>query len=306
MKVAFFGGTGFVGNYIVHELLNASHEPHVLVRPQNASKLIQVDKCIVYSGDIENEAVIIDMMKNSDAVIYNIGLIRQFPKKGITFEKLHYEGVKRTVKLAETAGVKRYILMSANGVKMQGTPYQTTKYLAEQLLKNSTLDWTIFRPSLIFGDPRGTIEFCTQLKKDMLGLPIPAPLFFNGLIPKNAGSFAFNPVHVTDVAKCFVRSLEKESAIGKIYEMGGTKSLIWKELIKIIASAYGKNKWTVPAPVFPIKMAAGLLDRFAWFPITADQLTMLMEGNTCSSKVFEEFDLNPIQFDIDSLQYLNK
>jgi len=53
-------------------------------------------------------------------------------------------------------------------------------------------------------------------------------------------------------------------------------------------------------------MAAGLLDRFAWFPITADQLTMLMEGNTCSSKVFEEFDLNPIQFDIDSLQYLNK
>lgn len=306
MKVALFGGTGFVGNYIVDELLNAGHEPHILVRPQNASKLIQSEKCITYSGHIENEVVIMEMMKNSDAIIYNIGLIRQFPKKGITFEKLHFEGVKRTIKLAESAKIKRYILMSANGVKMDGTPYQTTKYIAEQFLKNSTLDWTIFRPSLIFGDPRGTIEFCSQLKKDMLGLPIPAPLFFNGLIPKNAGSFSFNPVHVTDVAKCFVRALEKESAIGKTYSVGGEMTVTWKELIKTITSSNGKNKWSIPAPVFPIKMFAKLLDRFSWFPITADQLTMLMEGNTCSSNVFEEFDVKPLEFSGESLQYLNE
>ncbi|MBC8323285.1 MAG: NAD(P)H-binding protein [Candidatus Marinimicrobia bacterium] len=306
MKVALFGGTGFVGNYIVDELLNAGHEPHILVRPQNASKLIQSEKCITYSGHIENEVVIMEMMKNSDAIIYNIGLIRQFPKKGITFEKLHFEGVKRTIKLAESAKIKRYILMSANGVKMDGTPYQTTKYIAEQFLKNSTLDWTIFRPSLIFGDPRGTIEFCSQLKKDMLGLPIPAPLFFNGLIPKNAGSFSFNPVHVTDVAKCFVRALEKESAIGKTYAVGGEMTVTWKELIKTITSSNGKNKWSIPAPVFPIKMFAKLLDRFSWFPITADQLTMLMEGNTCSSNVFEEFDVKPLEFSGESLQYLNE
>ena len=189
MKVALFGGTGFVGNYIIYELLNADHEPHVLVRPQNASKLIQADKCTVYSGHIEKETVIQDMLANTNAVIYNIGLIRQFSKKGITFEKLHFEGVKRTIKLAETAGVKRFILMSANGAKMQGTLYQTTKYLGEQLLKNSTLDWTIFRPTLIFGDPRGTVEFCSQLKRNMLVLPIPAPLFYSGLFPQNAGSF---------------------------------------------------------------------------------------------------------------------
>lgn len=306
MKVALFGGTGFVGNYIIDELLRVGYEPHVLVRPQNASKLIQADKCTVYSGNIENEAVILEMMKNSDAVIYNIGLIRQFQKKGITFEKLHFEGAKRTIKLAESAFVKRYIFMSANGVKIDGTPYQTTKFIAEQLLKNSTLNWTIFRPSLIFGPPRGNIEFCTQLKKDMLGLPIPAPLFYSGLIPKNAGSFAFNPVHVTVVAKCFVRALEKESAIGKTFEVGGEKTITWKELIKTITSANSKKKWTIPAPVLPVKMFAKLLDRFSWFPITADQITMLLEGNTCSSKVFEEFDVKPIKFDSKSLQYLNE
>ncbi|HJN68582.1 MAG: NAD(P)H-binding protein [Candidatus Marinimicrobia bacterium] len=306
MKVALFGGTGFVGNYIVDELLNASHEPHVLVRPQNASKLLQTKKCTVYSGDIESEAVITEMIDNVDAVIYNIGLIREFPKQGITFEKLHYEGIRRTVKLAESAQVKRYILMSANGVKMTGTPYQTTKYLAEELLKNSTLDWTIFRPFLIFGDPRGTIEFCTQLKKDMLSLPFPAPLFFNGLNPMNAGSFAFSPVHVSDVAKCFVNALENKTTIGKTYEVGGTRTVSWKGLIKTITLAYGKNKWSIPAPVMPIKLLAMFFGRFSWFPVTADQLTMLMEGNTSSSKVLEEFEIEPIQFDKDSLHYLNK
>ncbi|GIT57575.1 MAG: hypothetical protein Ct9H300mP18_10040 [Candidatus Neomarinimicrobiota bacterium] len=64
-------------------------------------------------------------------------------------------------------------MMSANGVKVDGTGYQKTKYLAEEYLKFSNVDWTIFRPSLIFGDPRGgdRPEFCSQLKKDMLSLP---------------------------------------------------------------------------------------------------------------------------------------
>ena len=306
MKLAILGGSGFIGNYIVDECLNSGHEPHVLLRPQNASKLIQSEKCIVYSGHIENEPVIDEMMSNADAVIYNIGLIREFPKKGITFEKLHFEGVRRTVRLAESAGVKRFILMSANGVKLDGTPYQTTKYLAEQLLKNSDLDWTIFHPSLIFGDPRGTIEFCTQLKKDMLSLPMPAPVFFDGIIPKNAGSFAFSPVHATDVAKCFVQALEKDSTIRKTYEVGGPNTVTWKELIKTIASAYGKKKWSLPAPVLPVKIMASIFGRYSWFPITADQLTMLMEGNTCSSNVLNEFNIESIPFNSANLSYLKK
>ncbi|MCH7612664.1 MAG: NAD(P)H-binding protein [Candidatus Marinimicrobia bacterium] len=305
-KVALFGGTGFVGNYIVDELLANGHEPHVLVRPQSASKLIQSTKCIIYNGNIENVSAINVMLKNADAVIYNIGLIREFPNKGIAFEKLHFEGVKRTVRLAEETGIKHYLLMSANGVKPDGTPYQKTKYMAEQFLKNSSLAWTIFRPSLIFGNPRGNIEFCSQLKRDMLSLPFPAPLFYEGLIPKDAGSFLFNPVHVADVARVIVNALEDSKPIGRTYEVGGENTVSWNTLLKTIASAYSKKKWTIPAPVFPIKSLASIFGRFSWFPITADQLTMLMEGNTCSSKVFEEFGISPVEFDENSLQYLNE
>ena len=88
--------------------------------------------------------------------------------------------VKAISALAKEKGINRFILMSANGAKMNGTSYQSTKYISEEYLKFSDLDYTIFRPSLIFGDPRGNDrpEFCTQLKKDMLNLPFPAPNFF--------------------------------------------------------------------------------------------------------------------------------
>ena len=93
--------------------------------------------------------------------------------------------------------------MSANGVKADGTPYQVTKYEAEEYLKASGLDWTIFRPSVIFGDPGERMEFATQLASDIIRPPLPAPLFFDGVSPLNAGQFRLSPVHVEDVAQAF-------------------------------------------------------------------------------------------------------
>jgi hypothetical protein len=79
--------------------------------------------------------------------------------------------------------------------------HQISKYLAEEYLKFSNIDWTIFRPSLIFGDPRGgdRPEFCSQIKKDMLSLPFPAPNFYPGLNPMNAGKFVMSPIHIKNV-----------------------------------------------------------------------------------------------------------
>ena len=305
MKVAVFGGTGFVGSYILDELLAQGHQAKLLVRAGSESKLESFSNIESVFGDVSSLESIEETLSGCDAAIYLIGIIRQFPGKGITFEELHFQSAKRVIHAAEKAGVKRFILMSANGVKPNGTPYQTSKWLAEQVLKGSTLDWTIFRPSLIFGDPKGKIEFCSQLRDDMLSLPIPAPLFHRGLIPKNAGEFEMSPIHVKNVATIFVDALSKESTFGKRYDLGGLDIFTWKQLIKQIATGVGKIKWTMPAPVFPIKMAAGMLDRFSFFPITKDQLTMLLEGNTCDSKeVFEEFKIDPIPMNKDTLNYL--
>ena len=304
MKVAIFGATGFVGNYIVDELLHSNYEINALVRKGSENKLLKAKDCNIVHGDISDEEAISSVLNDAEVVVYNIGIIREFKSKDITFEKLHYEGVKKTVDLAKKNKIKRYILMSANGVIPNGTGYQTTKYKAETYLKNNIRDWTIIRPSLIFGDSNGKMEFCLQLKKDMLSLPLPAPSFFSGINFLNAGKFKMSPVHVKDVAKIFVECISNNHAYKKVYHLGGD-DLTWNEIINIISSAAGKKKMMVPAPVLPIFMMALLLERYSWFPISSSQLTMLLEGNTCdSSMVFKRYNIDPISFNVSNIDYL--
>ena len=277
-----------------------------MVRKNSLKKLLQSDKCKIYEGDLSNSAAVKKAIKSSDVVIYSIGLVREFPHRGITFQEAQFEGVKQTVDLAKEFNIKRYILVSANGAKLDGTKYQSTKYLAEEYLKHSGLDWTIFRPSLCFGDPRGDgrPEFCTQLKKDMLSLPIPSPSFHEGLLPLNAGKFALSPIHIKNVAEFVVKSIDMDAAKNKTYKLGG-EAYHWKDLVPIMAAAYGKKKWMIPAPAIAVKALAFFLQRFAWFPITVDQITMLMESNVCDSKKhFDLFQIEPIPYNTDTLSYL--
>ena len=307
MRVALFGGTGFVGSYIVDQLIDKEHIPRMLVRNGSIEKSLSRDKCEIVNGDITDGDVIREVITGADAVIYTIGIIREFASKGITYEKLHFEGAIRCMDIAIEMEVKRFILMSANGVCPSGTGYQKTKWMSEQYLKNTDLEWTIFRPSLIFGDPRGhnRPEFCTQLKKDLINLPFPAPLFHEGLLPFNAGSFTMSPIHVKTVADIFVSSIDKHNHYSETIELGGETELTWKEIIKIISNACGKKKWVLPAPVIAVKTVAAIFDRFSWFPVTKDQLTMLVEGNTCdSTNYFSDNNLKPLQFNIENLSYL--
>jgi len=306
MKVALFGGTGFVGSYITRELVREGFIPKVLVQSGSLSKINS--PCEVVKGDIQNKNAILETMQGAEAVIYTIGIIREFPKKGVTFKELHLNGLKRCLEIALKIGVKRFILMSANGVRPDGTAYQRTKWQADEALKESGLNWTIFRPSLIFGDPggEGRPEFCTQIRDDMLSLPFPAPLFYNGLLPFNAGSFSMSPIHVKNVAEFFVKSIKSKVCEKNIFDLGGPEALTWKEIIHQIALASGKRTWKIPAPVAVIKIAASILDRFKWFPVTRDQLTMLMEGNTVSTNYFDDFSINPIKFSMENLEYLKE
>ena len=306
MKIAVFGGTGFVGSYIIDNLIDSQYTPRILVREKSKKKIISADKCELVIGDIFDEKAIKEVLNGVDAVIYTIGLIREFPSLGITFEKLHFEGAVKCMDLSFQTGVKRFILMSANGVCPDGTGYQKTKWMSEQYLKNTDLDWTIFRPSTIFGDPRGKgrPEFFTQLKSDLIDLPLPAPLFHQGLLPFNAGNFLMSPIHIKDVAQFFVKSLKEEKYYGQVLELGN-EDHTWKEMLRMLTTALNRNKLMIPAPIGPVMAVASLLDRFSWFPATKDQLMMLAEGNTCdSSKLFADFEIEPTPLNPDNLSYL--
>ena len=316
MKVALIGGTGFVGSYLIDELISNEHTPRLLVRKNSEDKVIQSDKCEIIKGDIDNNNALKETLEGCDAVIYLIALIREFPKKGLTNEKLQFRGSEKVAKIAEELKVNRFLLMSALGANPNpnGSKYMQAKHLSEQAIKNTKLNWTIMRPSSLFGDPRGgdRPEFCMMLDKLMLNLvpypkflPFPAPSFFTGASPLNSGQYALSMVHVKDVASIFVKALSDEKTIGKTIEIGGKKEVTWNEIIKSIASVTGQKVFMLPAPFFVIFSVAGLLDRFEWFPAGQDQLKDLVKGSVCNSdELFKKYEIEPIPFNTENLSYL--
>ena len=196
--------------------------------------------------------------------------------------------------------------MSANGIDSAQTPYQTTKLKAEAMIRDSGLDYTIFRPSVIFGDPRGTMEFATQLYRDMVRAPLPAVGFHTGLSPAH-GELLMSPVHVCDVADAFVNALSDESTVGKSFVLGGPEVVSWPQMLQRIAEAVGKKKLILPMPIGFMKFGATLLDWLPFFPVTKDQLTMLADGNTAEpDDLVSLIGREPMEFSPENLGYLGR
>ena len=317
MKVALIGGTGYVGSYIIDELINNNHVPRLLVRNGSEHKVIQSKKCEIINGDIDDDDAIGETLNDCDAVIYLIALIREFPKKDLTNEKLQFRGSERVAKIAEKKGVKRFLLMSALGASPDpnGSKYMQAKHLSEQTIKSTQLEWTIIRPSSLFGDSRGgnRPEFCMMLDKLMLSLlpypkflPFPAPSFFTGMNPFDAGKYALSMIHVKDVATLFVKILTDKESISQTIEIGGDREVAWNEIVTSIAKATGRKVIMTPAPFFIIANVAGMFDGFSWFPAGKDQLNDLVKGSVCdSSELLKKYDINPIPFSIENLSYIS-
>jgi len=296
VRVGIIGGTGFVGGYLVDAMLAHGHEVSLLVRPGSESKVRRASEVHAVAGELESSDALTKVLEGCDAAIYNVGLIREFPRQGITFERTQYQGLVDTVAAAKRVGVRRLLLMSAIGVKDPGTKYQETKRRAELHALDSELDVTVLRPSVIYGDPRGTMEIATQLYRDMIRPPLPA-VAFPGVM--------MSPVHAEDVAAAFAAALGDDDTIGQIIELAGPEALEWRQIVQRVAASAGKSKVIIPMPLWVMRVGATLFDWLPFYPVTRDQLTMLEEGNTGTADAIESLIGRRAQeFSASSLRYL--
>lgn len=288
MKVFVTGGTGFVGNEVLRQLVAAGHEVRALVRQGAESRLADADKVDIHQGDITDSGSLGGALKGCDAVIHLVGIIREFYGRGITFKKLHVMATENILDACAEQGVSRYLHMSSNGTRQDGiTAYHRTKWQAEQLVRDSGLDWTVFRPSLIFGTAS---EFVRMLAELIQRVPV-VPVIGDG-------QYRMQPVAVTQVAASFVKALEMADTIGSTYHLGGSASYSYDEILDLTAQAMGKGKVTkVHQPLFLIKPMIKLLQGFEQFPITDDQLKMLIEGNVCDPTEWAQtFGIKPVSY----------
>lgn len=301
MKVFVTGGTGFVGSYVLRSLRNAGHTARVLVRKGSEDKLPFTDGLSIVHGDLDGSGDWESALEGVDAVIHLVGIIREFPSRGITFKKLHAEATRRITGAAVKMGVKKIVHMSANGASETGvSAYQRTKWAGERVVMESGLEWTIFRPSVIFGDPGGRMEFASELAKASRMAPV-FPLFGDGM-------YELAPVAVEDVADCFVKSLTETSAKNRVFHLCGAGIFTFRDIVRIVGRAIGRvNMPTVGVPFTLIRPVAGLFGGFNFSPVTVDQLDMLRQGNVCPEREWMEvFSIIPKKFDVESLKYLSK
>jgi uncharacterized protein YbjT (DUF2867 family) len=311
MRIFLTGGTGYVGRNILRELVASGHSVTALVRHGSEAKLPAevVDyqdvghlKGVLHlvRGSLESPGSYRKALAHCDAVINLPGLLREFPSRGITFEAVHFLGTKNLVDEAKHAGVRRFLQMSALGVRAGAkTKYLLTKFRAEEYLKTSGLQWTIFRPSVIFGkEDEGYINFFLVLRNLLTMFPFVVPVAGNG-------NYKFQPVAVENVAAGCVKVLAIQSSIGKTYDVAGPEQFTYNQLLDLTMSVSEKKKIKFHQPMFLMKFLSTLLGRFSFFPVSRGQLTMLEEGNISDhwQIFFNELNIAPIYLNPQTLNF---
>ena len=286
-EVLVTGGTGFLGRHVCRALIARGHLPRLLVRVGSEDRIPEDIRRAsrVTPGDVTNREFVENAAQSTKAVVHLAGIIREFPARGITFEKVHVDATRHAVEAAKMWGISRFVHVSALGASPSGPgKYFESKGKAEEIVRRSGLSWTIFRPSGIFGPgDRFLSELGTAVRRAPV-LPIPGD-----------GKFLLQPVFVGDVVMGIVDCLTRPDTEGRTFDVGGPEKITYGELVDRIASVAGVRVRKVHFAVPNIRRAARFLSRFEKFPLSTDMLDVLLAGNTCDSEPYHSaFGLAPI------------
>ena len=269
MEILVAGGDGFIGSKLCGALADRGHDVTAMSRsPPDEPLADGVDHA---TGDVTAYDSIVDTVDGHDAVVNLVALSPLFRPKGGEEKhfEIHLEGTKNLVEAAEEGGVERFLQMSALGADPDGpTHYIRAKGQAEEVVRNSDLDWTIARPSVVFGDGGEFVKF-TKLLAPPFVTPLPG-----------AGKTRFQPIFVGDLVPMLADAVEKEEHVGETYELGGPEKLTMAEVARLGHRADGRPVNVLPVPMSLSKIGLSTLDYLPGFPFGSDQYRSLEMDNT--------------------------
>ncbi|MFC6757317.1 MULTISPECIES: complex I NDUFA9 subunit family protein [Haloarcula] len=287
MDVLVVGGTGFVGQHLCRELDDRDHDVTALSRDPHDTEL--PDGVTRKEGDVTDYDSIAGAFEGRDAVVFLPALSPLFKPDGgdEMHEVVHLGGTENCVTAAEEYDVDRFLQMSALGADPDGaTHYLRAKGKAEDVVKNSELDWTIFRPSVVFGDGGEFVYFTKRLKE------IFAPAVPLYPLPGGGKKAHFQLIWIDDLVPMLADALEDEDHVGQTYEVGGPETLTLREATELVFEAEGKSITIVPLPMPLAKIGLPVLGSLG-FPMGSDQYEGLDFDNTPTTNDVEAFGRDP-------------
>ena len=280
MRVLVVGGTGFIGTSLCTELKRRGHEVTAMSRNPGGGDLPGgVNKVM---GDVTEYESIDEAFEGMDAVYNLVALSPLFKPSGgdKMHDRIHRQGTEHVVRAAEEHGVDRLVQMSALGADPDGaTAYIRSKGQAEDIVTGTDLEYTIFRPSVVFGDGGEFVSFTKLL----------APPYVSAL--PGGGRTRFQPIWVGDLVPMLADAIDSEEHVGETYEVGGPDKLTLAEIARLIHRSEGRSTTVVPVPMALAKLGLSIGDLIPGFPMGKDQYRSLQFDNVTDDNDIGAFDV---------------
>lgn len=290
--VTVFGGSGFIGRYVVQRLARSGAVVRVAVRaPERAGFLRpmgNVGQIVPVAASLQDPDSIARAVEGADQVVNLVGIL--YERAARTFEAVHLRGAERVAVAAAEAGVRRLVHVSALGADAESpSAYARSKALGEDAVRRAFPEAVILRPSVVFGPEDSFLNMFGMMARFSPVLPVfgcPPPRIKPGGDPAVAlygdGGTRFQPVYVGDVADAVIAGLTRRDATGRVFELGGPRVYSFKALMELVLRETGRRCLLVPVPFW----AAGIMAAFLeWLPrplLTRDQVRLLRSDNVLS------------------------
>lgn len=268
-RILVIGGSGFVGRHVVARLAAQGHAVVVITRRrERARHLILLPTVSVVEGNPYDPAVLARHAAGVTTAINLVGVLQASGRQG--FMLAHSELARLLVAACIEAGVRRIVHMSALGASPDGPSlYLRSKAAGEEVVTASPLEWTVFRPSVIYGPEDRFLNLFAALAR---WVPVMAVA---------GGRARFQPVYVRDVAACICAAIADEASIGQRYELCGPKVYTLAELVRYALRVAGCERPVITLGPALSQLQARILE---WMPsplLTRDNLRSMERDNVC-------------------------
>ncbi|HJS84916.1 MAG TPA: complex I NDUFA9 subunit family protein [Acetobacteraceae bacterium] len=265
-----FGGSGFIGRYVVQRLAHKGYVVRVAVRNPAGATFLKVmgvvGQIVPLYASVTNEATVARAVEGADLVVNLVGILAE--RRGRDFQSIHAEGAGRVARLAAAAGVFRLAHVSAIGADPASPGrYGTSKAAGEQAVRQHFPAATILRPSVVFGP------------EDQFFNRFASMAMFSPVMPVFSGATRFQPVYVGDVADAIIAALAHAEAAGGVYELGGPRVMSFREVLRFVLEQTGRRRLMLPVPHVLARLMASVMEWLPGQPLTRDQLRMLSRDN---------------------------
>ncbi|HLJ04974.1 MAG TPA: complex I NDUFA9 subunit family protein, partial [Acetobacteraceae bacterium] len=262
-----FGGSGFIGRYVVKRLAHKGYVVRVAVRDPEAALFLKpmgsVGQVVPLFASLTNEAAVQRAVEGADVVVNCVGILHG------DFQAIHAKGAELIGRRAAASGVTRLLHLSAIGAREDApSKYAATKGTGERLLREAFPGATILRPSLVFGPEDNLFNRFAAMARMLPFMPV------------ICGDTQFQPVYVGDVADAVMAALARPDAAGAVYELGGPRVWSMREILAYVLKETGRSGHRmISIPTGLMRFKAGFLEHLPSPPITRDQLLMLQQDS---------------------------